>query len=112
INNNILDFVNNQQKISIITFLDKIIEINKLEREILFLTLHNARRIECNEILLKISNDNLFVIFIILFWLANKIISLNIIPFEIIKCQIEQFKYNHKNIEELHNYICEALKWI
>ena len=103
--------------LKIVTFILKYIKSNNLEDEVLFLTLTNMHRIKYNDKIMRNANNDYVIISIIMFWLVNKIISVETLEFDDIKKITDEYKvgtfgdnYNI-NIREIHQLLCIELNW-
>lgn len=71
----VFDLIGDEGKLNLLIFINRMILMNDLEDEVLFLTVHNAKRIKFTKTLREFSGNNLTTIVVVLFWLANKVIS-------------------------------------
>lgn len=111
VNNNIYKSIDVNKMLNLLLFINKFTINNEIEDETLFLTLHNSKRIKLSYSLKNSSGNNLILIFIILFWLSNKIISIKIMSKKEIILLLNAFGCHNYDFDTTHNIICYSLKW-
>lgn len=111
VKNNIYEILSPQDKFVVNNLIKKIIDVNNMEFEILFLTLYNAKQIIYTNDIYKYSGGNLLNTFIVLFWLSSKIISENIFTREKLEEQCHIATGIKCDIETLSCLLCQCLNW-
>jgi len=111
IKNNIYEILSQGDKFIVNNLIKKIIDINNMEPEILFLTIYNAKKIVYTNDIYKYSGENLLNTFIVLFWLSSKIISNNIFTKDKLEEQCYIATKVNCDIETLSYQLCQQLNW-
>lgn len=100
--NSIYNLLNDDIKLNLLTFLNDFSQMNNLEDEIIYLTILNSKHINYKNKYRNISNNSLNTIYIILFWLSNKIISIKILGLDTIRDIMIHFNSYTDEIESLY----------
>ena len=108
--NSLFSSIDDSIKINIVLFLNNVIKSNNLEEELLFLTINNAKKISIRQN--KKNGDKVVTYkYLILFWLANHMISLNIISFDDLKKMLNHFDLPLCQFNDLYFSVIKELNW-
>jgi len=113
--NSLFTVFNKEEKFKILAYLGTVVVArNRLEEEHLILALENSKKIVYDKKLRILSEGKIVGIFIILFWLSNKIVSVSKIRKDYIENVLKVCCGDSgliRKLDDIYIYLCRLLNW-